>query len=267
MTRLRAKRTGGGVRAFLGRLGLLAVVPAAILVVWFIADLLVDSTVFAGPVESFGQMVGTLSSPRYQASLVVTLETVAIAFVLAVVLGGVVGFALGLAPFWFRAVGPILQGIYSIPKVTIFPLFLVFLGLGLVSRTSFAFVHGFFPMAIIVMGATANLRTTDIYLKLGASLGMSFGQLVRTILLPAILPSFLTAARIAFGLVFLGAILAEMFASNGGLGHELVRNMHLVRVDRILAQVVLIGIIAIIPNALLRTLEVRLTRRLRPAGS
>ena len=142
----------------------------------------------------------------------------------------------------------------------------MFLGLGIVSRTSFAFIHGFFPMVIIVMGATANLRMSNIYLKLGASLDMSFGQLVRTVLLPAILPLFLTATRIAFGLVFLGAILAEMFAAYGGLGHELVRNMHLVRIDRILAQVVLIGLIAIIPNALLRTLEVRLTRRLQPGS-
>src|SRR5690606_12936971 len=201
---------------------------------------------------------------RYQASLAASIQTIAVGFALAVILGGAVGFALGLTPFRYRAIGSILQGVYSIPKVALFPLFLVFLGLGLTSRTAFAFIHGFFPMAIIVMGATANLRMNAIYLKLGASLDMSFGRLVRTILLPAILPSFLTATRITFGLVFLGAILAEMFASNGGLGHELVRNMHLVRVDRILAQVVIIGILAVIPNALLAALEARLTRRLHP---
>ena len=91
---------------------------------------------------------------------------------------------------------------------------------------------------------------------------MSYLQLIRTILLPAVLPSFLTAARLAFGLTFLGTIIAEMFGSNGGLGDELVRNMYLVRVDRILAQVVLIGVYAIIPNALLRVLEVRMMRRI-----
>jgi NitT/TauT family transport system permease protein len=112
------------------------------------------------------------------------------------------------------------------------------------------------------MAATANLRVSDIYLKLGASMNLSFVQLVRVILLPAALPSFLTAARIAFGLTFLGTIVGEMFSSDGGLGHELVRNMSLVRVDRILIQIVIIGVLALIPNGVLRTLETRISRRM-----
>ncbi len=245
-----------------GRALLIVAVPVVGIAVWALVAGLANSSLIVGPGEALGQIIDILDSRRYQENLALTAQTVLVAFVLAVVLGGTVGFALGIAPFWLKAVGPVLQGIYSIPKVTIFPLFLVFLGLGIVSRTSFAFVHGFFPMVIIVMAATANLRMSEIYLKLGASLDMSFGQLMRTILVPAALPSFLTAIRLTFGLTFVGAILAEMFASNGGLGDELVRNMYLVRVDRILGQIVLIGIFAIIPNALLRLVEVRLARRI-----
>ena len=250
------------VRALLARIALFAAVPVAILVLWTAVAVLVDSSVVATPIEAFGQIIDSFGSQRYMTNLVTTLYTMLIAFVFAVILGGATGFALGLAPFWLRSLGPIAQGIYSIPKVTIFPLFLVFLGLGVVTRISFAFVHGFFPMLIIVMAATANLRNTDIYLKLGASLDMSFAQLVRTVLVPAVLPSFLTAIRLAYGLTLLGTILGEMFASNGGLGHELVRTMHLVRIDKILAQIVVIGVIALIPNALLRILEVRVSRRI-----
>lgn len=239
----------------------IAAVPVVLVAAWWLVALLADSTLIVGPDEAFRQVVDLLGSRRYQSNLLQTAQTVGIAFAFAVVIGGLVGFLLGLAPFWMRAVSPILQAMYSIPKVTIFPIFLALLGFGLATRASFAFFQSVFPMIIIVMGATANLRSTDIYLKLGASLGMSFPQLVRTILLPAVMPSFLTATRMTFGLTFLGAILAEMFASNGGLGDELVRNMHLVRIDRILGQVVLIGIYALVPNALLRLLEVRLARR------
>jgi ABC-type nitrate/sulfonate/bicarbonate transport system permease component len=249
------------VKPVLGRIATLAALPLALIVVWAILDVVADSSVIAGPIEAARQIVETLGFHRYRASLVATTQTVLVAFGLAVVTGGAAGFALGLAPFWFRVLGPIVHGIYSIPKVTVFPLFLVFLGFGVVSRGSFAFLHGFFPMVVILMAATANLRMTDIYLKLAASLNMSFAQLVRTILLPAALPSFLTAMRLAFGLTFLGTIVAEMFAGHGGLGDELVRNMHLVRVDRILAQIVIIGAMALIPNAILRTLEVWVTRR------
>lgn len=249
-------------RALGARVVALAAVPVVLVAVWWLVATLANSTVIVGPGEAFGQVVELLGSPRYQSNLIQTAQTVGIAFFFAVVIGGVVGFLLGIAPFWMRAVSPILQAIYSVPKVTIFPVFLALLGFGLATRASFAFFQSVFPMIIIVMGATAHLRSTDIYLKLGASLGMSFPQLVRTILLPAVAPSFLTATRMTFGLTFLGAILAEMFASNGGLGDELVRNMHLVRIDRILGQVVLIGVFALIPNAILRFVEVRLGARL-----
>jgi len=250
-------------KSFVFRLALLAAFPATLVLVWWLVAASVDSAVLNDPLEAFGQILASLQSPRYLESLLVTAQTVAIAYIGAVLAGSLVGFALGLSTFWRNALGPLVQAIYSIPKITVFPLFLVFLGLSLTSRIAFAFVHGFFPIVIIIMGATANLRMNEIYLKLGASLKMSHLQLVRIVLLPAVLPSFLTAARLGFGLTFLGAILAEMFSSNGGLGHELIRNMYDVRVDRILAQVVLIAIIAIIPNAVLRMVEVRISRRMQ----
>jgi len=243
------------------RASVLAIVPITVVAVWWIVALVVNTSVITTPPVAFGQMLRFLGSPQYLADLAATAQTVLIAFLLALVLGAVVGFLLGTVPFWMRAVGPILNGMYSIPKVTIFPLFMVFLGLGIVCRTSFAFAHGFFPVAILVMGATLNVRTTEIYLKLAASLNMSRAQLIRVVLLPAVLPAFFTAARLGFGLTFLGAITAEMFASNGGIGYELVRAMETVHVEQIFGQVVLIGIYALIPNALLRWLEVALTTR------
>jgi len=232
-------------------------VPVALLILWSIISYISESTLVVGPIEALHQIETSLTSKRYIESLVSTLYTLVAAFVTAVIVGGAFGFLLGLYPFWRRVLSPIAHGVYSIPLVTVFPIFLVFFGLGLTSRTAFAFMHGVIPMMIVVMEATNALRSSDIYLKLGASLEMSFPQLVFKIILPGIFPAFLTASRLTFGLVFLGTILAEMFTANGGLGHELIRNMYLVKIDRILAQIVLIGLLALIPNGLLRVLEVR----------
>lgn len=240
---------------------MLLIVPVVVIAVWWVAALVANTSVITTPPAAVAQVIRMFGTRQYLNDLGATAQTVLVAFAFSVVLGAIVGFALGIAPFWMRAVGPILNGLYSIPKVTIFPLFMVFLGLGIVSRESFAFAHGFFPIAILIMGATVNVRTTDIYLKLAASLEMRPIQLVRIVLLPAVLPTFFTATRLGFGLTFLGTITAEMFASNGGIGYELVRAMESVHVDQIFAQVVLIGIYALIPNALLRWLEVWLTNR------
>ena len=228
---------------------------------WLVRTLDVTSRP-VGPMGSCARTSDRSASSRFRESLGTTILTLIVSYALALVIGGGVGFLLGLAPFWRAVFQPIVQGIYSIPKVTLFPLFLVFLGLGLTSRIAFAFVHGFFPMVIVLMSATAALRGSDIYLKLGASLQMRFPQIIRIIILPAVLPSFIMAARLAFGLTFMGTILAEMFSSSGGLGTEIMRSMHSVRIDRILGQVVVIAVLAIIPNALLKWAEVAAQRRM-----
>ena len=98
-------------------------------------------------------------------------------------------------------------------------------------------------------------------LKLADALVMSWHARLRFILIPALLPSIVTALRMAFGLTLLGLILAEMFSAESGLGRELVSNIANVRVDRIAGQVVFITVIAVIPGFALRWLEHRVTRR------
>jgi NitT/TauT family transport system permease protein len=190
------------------RIALWVAVPVVIVLAWWVASLTLNTTVIVTPWESLQQIVRLFTdarlAPAYGEDAWITAQTVLLSFAGSVVIGGIGGFLLGLAPFWMRVAAPLLNGIYAVPLVTVFPLFMIFLGTGIWMRTNFAFAHGVFPMAIVVMAATVHLRTNDIHLKLAASLGMSMPQLIRVILLPAVLPSFLTAVRMTFGLCFLG---------------------------------------------------------------
>ncbi|MQA85264.1 MAG: ABC transporter permease subunit [Streptosporangiales bacterium] len=149
--------------------------------------------------------------------------------------------------------------VYSIPKVTLYPIFLLLLGIGEVSRIGFAFIHGFLPMILIVMGATSSVDR--IHLKLAASIRMGMLSMIRRILVPSILPALSTGMRLSFGLTFLGLILAEMFSGGTGLGYELLRNVTLVRMEDIVGEVVLVAAIALIPTGLLQMIERRVHSR------
>lgn len=242
--------------------GRLLVLPAVIVALWAAAATLLDSSVFPGPWQSMGSLADDLAQATFRESVLATVRTCALAWLLAAAVGALGGFLLGLSPFWSRVLESPLFALYSIPKVTLYPVFLLFLGLGDVSRISFAFFHGVFPMALLVMAATAGLDRT--HLKLADALVLPWHVKLRSIVLPALLPPIVTALRIAFGLTLLGLILGEMFSSDVGLGHELVKNITNVRVDRIAGQVVLIVLIAVVPGLALRWAERRVTGRYRP---
>lgn len=228
-------------------------------VVWHFLAESIDSTVFPTPGESVGTLGSDLGSASFLGSFSETLAVLAVSYALAVVAGAVLGFLIGLSAFWSDVLSPLLYAVYSIPKITLYPLFLLFLGLGQASRLGFAFLHGVIPMLLIVLGATAGVER--IHLKLAAGLGLSMSQLIRRIVIPSIVPSLVTGMRLTFGLTFLGLLIAEMLGGSAGLGSELLRNVQLVRMGNIVGEVALIAIVALIPTMLLLGLERRVNER------
>lgn len=243
----------------LGTLGWILLLPAVIFLAWGVTAAFVDSVVFPGPWQSLNRLMEDLVQPSFQASIWSTVQLLLLGWLLAVVVGTLAGFALGLSNFWSSVFSTPLFALYSIPKVTLYPVFLLFLGIGDESRLAFAFFHGVFPIALLVMAATQSMDKN--YIKLANVLVMPWHVRLRSILIPALLPAIVTALRIAFGLTLLGLILAEMFSAESGLGRELVSNVANVRIDHIAGQVVFIAFIAVIPGFALRWAEKRVTSR------
>lgn len=260
VSRSRSRVGRGGVSSLLW----LPIVPLVIIVLWWAAAVSLDSAVFPDPLESFQELRNDLGSERYQAALASTLRLLFLAWIAAAIIGALAGFALGLSRFWSDVLATPLFALYSIPKVTLYPVFLLFLGIGDVSLLAFAFFHGVFPVALLVMGATQAMDKT--YLKLADALVLTWIQRLRYVLIPALLPAIVTSLRIAFGLTLLGLILGEMFSANVGLGRELFNNIANVRVDRIAGQVAFIAVIAVIPVFAMRWLEKRVTSRYADEG-
>jgi NitT/TauT family transport system permease protein len=229
--------------------------------VWYVAAVALDSAVLPTPAAAAGTLVADLGSAGFLASLGRTLALLAVSYALAVVVGSLVGFAIGLSAFWSDVLNPLIYAVYSIPKITLYPLFLVFLGLGEVGRGGFAFLHGVIPMTLIIVGATAGVDRT--HLKLAASLRLPAGRVVRQIVVPSVVPAAVTGMRLSFGLTFLGLLIAELLGGSAGLGGELLRNVQLVRMGNIVGEVVLIAIIALVPTMALLRLEQVVTARFR----
>lgn len=248
-------RIANAGRGFLG----LLVVPIVLVILWAIVAAAVDSLVFPGPVQAVTGLFDDLQRPAYQESVFTSIRLLAVSWLLAAVVGAIVGFTLGQSQFWSKVFQTPLFALYSIPKVTLYPIFLLLLGLGEPSRIVFAFMHGVFPVALLVMGATATLDRKLV--RLGDALELSWWQRVTKIVVPALLPTVMVALRISFGLTFLGLVLAEMFSADIGLGRELVNNVANVRVEQIAGQVLFIGLLALGPVLVMLAIERRVKAR------
>jgi len=220
-------------------------IPLVLLAVWHLSAVLAGDFYIATPAES----LAALDGDWFFGSLGATLAATFLGFLIAAVAGLWIGVALGLTRFWGKVFEPVTLSVYSVPKVTLFPVFLTVFGFGLSSKVAFGMFHGIFPILIIAMNATREVSV--VHLKVARSLRLSRVQTFRQVIFPSIYPSLLTGLRLGFSLTLLGVILGEMFASRAGFGYELVEAITLHDMPRMYGIVATLMVIAFVVNALL----------------
>jgi len=178
--------------------------------------------------------------------------------VIALCGGLALGFALGANRMAGQVGEPLLSSLYSIPKITLYPVILLVFGLGISAKVAFGALHGIFPVALFTIGAIKN--TSPVLLKTARMLRLTPVEAARTVLLPAALPEIITGLRIGFSATLLGTLIGELFASDQGLGFILIRAMEAHKVLDIMALTLLLFSFAAVANALLLALERRVHR-------
>jgi NitT/TauT family transport system permease protein len=244
------KRTAGLWR------GLLLV--ALLLAIWELLFLWTGESALASPLATFRYAGRMLTDETFRPHLRDTLQAFAIAFVLSVVLGLIGGFWLGFDRLSGDVLEPMIIAIYSIPKVTLYPILLLAFGLGLSAKVAFGVLHGVIPILLFTQAAVRNTR--PILLKTGRVLRLTPAQMVRSILFPAALPEIFTGLRIGFALTLIGSLLAEMFASQRGLGYLLMTGIGLHNVEQIMAVTLLVVVFAATVSVILLMVDRRLHR-------
>ena len=164
------------------------------------------------------------------------------------------GVLLGL---WRRgevAVNPMLQIVRPISPLAWIPIAILWFGVGDTAAIFLIFLASVLPLTLATIHAVHNIE--GIHLAAGRNFGLTHGELVRSVVLPAILPQLLVGMRITLGIAWLVVVAAEMIAVNSGLGFLIVdaRNAGN-RYDLVVAGMILIGLIGVALDLLMRRLE------------
>ena len=230
-----------------------------LLLIWEGLYLLVGDVALRSPAATTANLGKLLSDASFLPHVRETALAFAQGFVIAVVVGLLIGLPLGAARFAGEVAEPILVALYSIPKVTLYPVILLIFGIGMPAKVAFGAIHGIVPISIFAMNAVRNINPT--HLRTARAMRLSPFALTTKILIPASLPEIVTGIRVGFALALIGTLLGEMFGSQRGLGHLLMQAMSLHNIERILALTLLLVVFAAGVSGLLLALDHRLHRR------
>jgi len=229
-------------------------------VIWELLYLAVGDVALRSPVATGKSLGAMLGDARFLPHVRETLLAFVQGFAIAVVVGLLIGVPLGAARFAGEVAEPILVALYSIPKVTLYPVILLVFGIGMPAKVAFGAIHGIVPISIFAMNAVRNINPT--HLRTARVMRLSTSSFALKILIPAALPEIVTGVRVGFSLALIGTLLGEMFGSQRGLGHLLMQAMSLHNIERILALTLLLVAFAAGVNALLLALDRHLHRAL-----
>lgn len=240
----------------------LALLLVGLLLTWQVLSLIVGDSAITTPVDTLAYGAGLLRTADFWRHAAASGHTLALASVIAMLGGLVLGLLLGLNRLAGDVADPLLLTMFSIPKITLYPIILLVFGLGLSARVAFGVMHGIFPVAIFALNGVRNIN--PIYLRAARSLSLTPASTALTVLLPAALPEIVTGLRVGFAATILGTLIGEMFASTEGLGFLLVRSLDNHEVAQTLSLALFLFVVAALANAIILAVERRLHRAAAP---
>ncbi|MFI6094970.1 ABC transporter permease [Lentzea sp. NPDC051213] len=195
-------------------------------------------------------LIALASSGELAADLAHTLAIVVISAALALVLGGVLGFAIGSIPIVRTYLMASVDFLRTIPAVALLPVALLSFGPGPGTELILATWAAQWPVLVNTAGAVATVpaRLHDV----ARTLRLSRARTARTIVFPAALPAWLAGARVTAMTALLVTVVAEMIMTPEGLGGGLIESMQALDPARMWAYALACGIVGALLNATLR---------------
>ncbi|HEV8022312.1 MAG TPA: ABC transporter permease subunit [Candidatus Lustribacter sp.] len=234
-------------------------VVAGVLAVWEAgARLFGDPLFVCPPSDVLAALPPLFADPKIVHALVITVLEMVVAFALAAALGAAFGLTVGLGRFTRGALMPIVLLLYAIPQTTVLPLFVLTFGIGPEAKIAFGLSQGIFPVIVSTVAGVANLPPA--LLTAARSMGASRMQLLRTVVIPYMVPSFFTGLRLGMTAVLLGVLIAELYVSTAGLGYYTRHFAQSFSPPKLFALIAVLAAIAVVLNELCRIAERRFSR-------
>ena len=177
---------------------------------------------------------------------------------LAVLAGVSLGLLMGVVRRFEAFVDPLLQLFRQVSALALFPVFLLFFGIGEASKIAIIFWAAFWPVLLNTISGVKQVEKLLIHSAL--SMGATRSFIFFKVILPAAAPSIFTGIRLAGAYSITALVAAEMIGSHAGLGFLTLNSQEIFQIPSMYAGIVLLALLGLALNYVLALLEKRLTR-------
>ncbi|MBI3092560.1 MAG: ABC transporter permease [Candidatus Tectomicrobia bacterium] len=234
------------------------IIIAFFLVLWVLASRSLGHFWVSSPLLTWQSLWALITSGDALLHIRITLFEALSGYVAGGLLGLIFAFAISRFENLAEALDPFLMTIYGIPKITLAPLFILWFGIGLLSKIYLAGLLAFF---IVFFNTYAGIRGVDVELtKVARVMGATPWQVERTVVLPSCVPYVIAGLKVALPYALTAAIVGEFIASDKGIGYLIMDASGQYDTSGVFAGVVLIAVIIMLINEILKTSERRLLK-------
>ena len=168
------------------------------------------------------------------------------------------GLALGLSKRLQYLIGPFVDTLNAVPRVTLLPLIIIWCGIGIWSKVVVVFLGAVIP---ILINAQSGVKASEArFIRLARSFSASRSKFFSSIILPGVVPFIFTGAKYGAGRALLGVVVGELYASTAGLGHLIADAGNTFQTDVVFVGALLFMAAGLIVVALLDVFEQRFER-------
>ena len=213
----------------------------------------VSSLFLPAPTSIISALLQMIADGEIGISLAASLYRILAGFFIGSLVGLAVGLVTGTSAMMDKIGTPIVNAIYPIPKIALLPLFILWLGIGELSKVTIIALGVFFPVAMNTYSGVKNVDT--LLLKVAASFNASWWMTMKSVVLPNALPMIFAGLRLAAGTSLLLLVAAEMIAAQVGIGALILHYGDLMITDRLMAGVIVLSLLGLVFNLILQFLE------------
>lgn len=219
---------------------------------------LIDPFFVSSPSAVFGKLwTWTINGELYR-HLSITLYATAIGFLIGSAIGFGLGLLFGKFAFLAEVLDPYITALYSIPKLALAPLFIIWFGIGIESKIAVSASIVFF---VVFLNTFSGVREVNpIYIHATQIMGASQWAVMRTVIIPSATAWVITGLKVSVPYALVGTVIGEFMSANRGIGFIIAQATGLFDTNSVFAGIIILAIVGAIINGLLKVTEARLLR-------
>jgi NitT/TauT family transport system permease protein len=227
-----------------------------ILVAWQLASLAGLPDFVLSPVQIATHFVEALGTAELYQDVWASLTRSLPGFALGTLAGAALGLAAGTARWFDQMFSPAVFLTYPVPKIVMLPIFMLWFGIGDLSKVLIIALACFYPVFINAYYGVRQTRTILVWSAL--NMGATPAQVFRRVVLPSAAPMIFASLRVSLALSFIVMFAAEMINARSGLGHMIRIAENSLRFDLMYVSLLAIAILGYAGDRLVRYSQRRL---------